>query len=618
MNPEEIKKKIQEARNQGVPDSVTFKYLNDKGLIPKEKIVQAQPVQAPVENSNNPTFAYTGQENPLQAGLKAAGNLPSSAYNLAKGLVSAVTNPIDTVKAIGNVAVGGVQKLVPGQQGKEESFDQFAKVLKDRYGSLDALAKTATEDPFAFGTDVLTLAGGGASLLGKTALLNKGISTVGKVATSPVVKTTEFVSPLVSKTSKYLTSQATGLNPETITELIKNPQAFKGVTSESRIQTANAVKDSLDTRLSELSGLGKEYQVLRDAPQVVTVPQGTIESVLNKYGVKIKDGQIQVNAESRPLSAVDKNAIQEFINVYGKENVLSSNGFLNTREALSKLAKYEQGKTDIATSISRDLRATYDELGKTQIKGLKEIDAQYAPERQLLSQVKKDIIDSKTGDLKDGAISKIANLTGKGKENLLKRMKEIVPDIEQRVKIMKSVEDIERTMGQKTGTYARAAITGGGLFTGNVPVIVVSILTQPQIAVPLLKGAGYVGQRAVPILNAVKSIVNDVNNFRIPSQLIDSDTGGLKAGLSIKPQIDLPKKFIAEDVAKKMDKFDDQILKEYIAKPNDSEVFQKMSELADNIGIDSINVRTDQLESFMKEVARIRNLTPTKIKVKAK
>ena len=152
----------------------------------------------------------------------------------------------------------------------------------------------------------------------------------------------------------------------------------------------------------------------------------------------------------------------------------------------------------------------------------------------MLSQVRKDIIDAKTGDLKDGAISKIANLTGKGKENLLARMKEIVPDIDQRVRIIKAVEDIERASGLKTGTYTRGLIAGGGALTGNIPAIIAAILTQPQIAVPILKGAGYVGQRAVPILRALRAIVDDVNNFRLPTPFIDEDTGGLNAGMSVK------------------------------------------------------------------------------------
>lgn len=541
MTQEELKQKIQEARAKGVPDEVTFKYLNDKGLIPQDKIITRQ--VTPIQETRTgveyqPTLSYSGQENPLQAGLKAAVNLPGSAYNLGKGIVSAVSNPLDTIKSIGKVAVGGVEKLLPGQQSNEESFNAFTDTLKKRYGSLDALAKTATEDPFAFGADVLSLVGGGASIVGKSGQLSNAISKVSKIATSPVTKTAEFVSPLVKQGSKYITSQFTGLNPETITELIKNPSAFKDVSPTARIETATAVKDALDSRLSDLSGLGKEYQVLRDSGQIVTIPEGTIKTVLNKYGLKLDDNnQILTTPESRPISAGDRIAIQDFINNYGNERVLSSNAFLNTREALSNLAKYDQAKTSVSTAISRDLRSVYDDLGKKQIKGLNELDTQYAPERQLLGQLKKDIFDAK-GELKDGAISKIANITGKGKEQFLGRVKEIIPDIEQRVNLLKATEDIERASGIKVGTYTRSALgAGGAIFgasTGNIPVLIGAILTQPSIAVPLLKGAGYVGQKAAPIVNALKSIANDVNNFRLPAQFIDQDTGQLKAGLSIK------------------------------------------------------------------------------------
>lgn len=539
MTPNEIKMKIEEARRQGVPDDVTFKYLNEKGLIPKDKIVTQevpQQIAQPEQNDGyNPTFGFTGSENPIQAGLKAAGNIPGSAFNLGKNIVSAIANPIDTLRGVKDIAVGGVQKLIPGQQDQEGAFDAFTKTLKNRYGSIEALAKTATEDPFAFGTDVVSLFGGGASILGKSSQFSKGVSAVASPVTKTASKVTDFVSPIIPKTSKYITSQATGLNPETITELVKNPKAFKNVTPEARIETAKAVKDTLDSRLTELSGLGKEYQVLREAPQTVVVPENTLSNVLNKYGVKLNnEKKIISSAESRPLSPGDKAALQDFIDNYGKEDVLSSNGFLNVREALSNLSKYDSTKTSLSTQISRDLRAAYDDIGKTQIKGLKELDSKYAPERQLLSQLKKDLIDPKTGELKDGAISKIANVTGKGKENLLARMKEIVPDIDQRIRVVKAIEDIERASGIKTGAYTRAIVGTAGVYTGNIPAIIGAILTQPQVAVPIFKGAGLVGEKALPVLRALKSIVDDINNFRLPSQLIDEDTGGLKAGLSVK------------------------------------------------------------------------------------
>jgi len=469
-----------------------------------------------------PTFPATGKENPIQAGLKATGNLPASAARFGKGFFDVVTNPIDTVKAVGSSVVGGVQKLIPGEQPQEEAFNQLTNSLKERYGSLEALQKTAVEDPFGFGTDILGLVTGGASLVGKAGAVSKAIGTTGRMATAPVKAGVTKAVEGVGTTARFGLSQSTGLNPETITQIIKNPQALKNVNPEIRVETAKAVGQALDDRLEELGGLGKGYEDIRNQAVPVSIPKNVIPTILGKYGVKLDDaGRIITTPESRPLSSVDRASLQDFIDNYGSQGNLTSNSFLNVREALSNLSRFEQGKTSLPQQIARDLRAEYDAVGKAQIRGLKELDQAYAPERQLLSQLKRDIFDPKTGDLKDGAISKIANITGKGKENLLERVKQIVPDIEERVKLIKTIEDIERASGFKTGTYIRGAVTGGGVLTGNVPVIISAILSQPEIAVPLLKGFGYTGQKARPILEGLKNIANDINNFKIPKPLIN-------------------------------------------------------------------------------------------------
>jgi hypothetical protein len=617
---------LQKAQRLGIkPSGSALSSTSTETLLQKAQRLGIKPaiVKNPA-NQNNSTFTFTGKESPIEAGFKAAGNLPSSFYNLGKGIVKAAVNPIDTITGVANVAAGGIRAgakaigITPtntlDQQKADEAFGAFAKVLKGRYGSLDALQKTAVEDPAGFATDILSVIGGGASLLGKGATVSNAISKVSKVATTPVSKVAGMTSSGIKSTARYATSQATGLNPETITTLVNNPKMFKGVTPEVRIETANVVKNALDTRLNELSGLGKEYQVLRDSRQVVTIPKNTISSVLNKYGIKLgADNKLVTSAESRPVSLGDRVAIQEFIDNYGNQRVLSTNAFLNTREALSNLAKYDTAKTNISTALSRELRYAYDQLGKKQIKGLDVIDTQYAPERQLLGQLKKDIFTPQ-GELKDNAISKIASVTGKGKENLLARMKEIVPDIEQRVNVIKAVEDIQRASGTKTGTYIRSIITGGGVFTGNVPVIVGAILTQPKIASALLRGYGLIGKKAEPILNAIKTIANDVNNFRLPKFFLDEE-GGLNAGLSVKRLVDLPKKFRADNIAKLMDKTDDAILSAYIKNPNDTNEFMKMTKLAEDFGINAMNIKTDQLERFMMDVAAERKLIPTELKV---
>jgi hypothetical protein len=472
--------------------------------------------------TSNVPFPSAKSDTGLVAGAKAVGNLPSSAFNLAKGVVGAVLSPIQTLTGIGNIALGGVGKLIPGQQKEEVAFDEFKNFIKQRYGSLENLQKTATEDPFGFGTDVASLFGGGAALVGRTGEAGALASRISKTATAPIRKTTEAVTQGIGSSARFATSQATGLNPETIQTIIKNPEAFKTPeTAANRVAVAQSVSEALDTRLNELSDLGSGYQSIRESSGNIQIPPTTIPSVLEKYGVKLDSkGKIVTSPESRPLSSVDRNSLQDFIDNYGKESSLTPNAFLNTREALSNLSKFEQGKTNLPQLIARDLRKEYDTIGKRDIAGLEGLDLEYAPERQLLGQLKKDIFDAQ-GELKSGAISKIANLTGKGKEQVLARIKELVPDIEQRVQILKAAEDIEAASGLKIGTYARAGAAVTGIVTGNIPVIIGAILAQPEIAVPLLRGAGLIGKNAAPIVNAIRAIAEDVNNFRIPAPVID-------------------------------------------------------------------------------------------------
>lgn len=487
------------------------------------------------------TFPAVTGESPLKAGLKALGNIPSSAIGLVKGIGSAILHPIQTIKGIGGVAVGGVQKLIPGQQAQEEQFNQFTTILKDRYGSLENLQRTATNDPFGFGTDILGVLQGGAAIAGKTAQLNKVLSAVAKTVTKPVAKTAGAITKGVQKTTKFGVSQATGLNPETITNIIDNPQAFsqEALKTATRQNLGSSVKEAIDTRLDNLSDIGSGYNTIRETPSVVTIPQGTVESVLNKYGIKVVDGKVKITAEAKPLTSADKIALEDFINVYGNEQQLSSNAFLNARQGLSQLSKYDAAKTGNLTPIARELRGIYDDFGKTQIKGLKELDELYAPEVKQLSQIKKDYL-TPTGEFKDGAINKIANLTGVGKEQVLNRLEKIVPGVEQRIKIVKAAEDIEKASGLKVGTYARGALQTGALVfgaaTGNIPVIITAIVSSPEIAVKLLKAYGYTNKTAQPIIKTLYGMANDVNNFRLPGQFqkyVEDYIKNPKLGMSI-------------------------------------------------------------------------------------
>ena len=153
------------------------------------------------------------------------------------------------------------------------------------------------------------------------------------------------------------------------------------------------------------------------------------------------------------------------------------------------MAKWESGKTDASTRLSKELRGFYDDAGKEQITGLKALDEAYGAEIRILKQVKKDYFD-KFGNFKDGAVNKIANLGGAGKQQVMDRLKKIVPDIEEQLNTLKAIEDIAYARERTVGTYARAVLGAGSVATGNVPGIIMAIVSTPDIAVPLLRRYG--------------------------------------------------------------------------------------------------------------------------------
>lgn len=165
------------------------------------------------------SFQASENDNPLQAGLKSLGNVPSSLLNLGKSLFSAISHPINTIKGIGNAFAGGIEEgynALVGEEGahntQTETFDALKGALNDRYGSLKNAQRTATNDPIGFGADVFSILEGGAGILGKTEELGNLVSKVG----GPVVDVGEKVLTAPAKLGAKVLGQSTGVGSEAV------------------------------------------------------------------------------------------------------------------------------------------------------------------------------------------------------------------------------------------------------------------------------------------------------------------------------------------------------------------------------------------------------------------
>lgn len=322
----------------------------------------------------------------------------------------------------------------------------------------------------------------------------------------PVLK---GASNFAKKTAKFGTSQATGFAPETIEQVVAKPGAFSrtAIREADRGEFAKDISKTISQERAAVSQQGKLYEPLRSAQGTVSVPKNTVVDTLAKYGLKVDGkGKIITSAESRPMSKTDIKQIEDFIKQYGSDK-LSNNAYFNAKQRLSQLSKYEQGRADTARSLARDLRGAYEQIGDKQIAGLQELDATYAPLRKQLSGLSKDYLNA-DGTLKDGAATKIANLNNKGREAVLERLEKVRPGIAGEIKVLRAIEDIENASGIKVGTYARGAIGAGALVTGNIPAAVAAVLSQPEIALQLLRGLGFTKQQMAQVAQILREQTN--------------------------------------------------------------------------------------------------------------
>lgn len=559
---------------------------NFKTLYPQVSKQYGSPAQetAQPQQSGGPAFPYAPGDTPLTAGLKSLGNLPGSAYDFAKGTVEGF-NPVHILNNVGQIGTGFGE--LANQEGLGKAFlDVLAGIPKAAYetlvpegvrdlisGDTQKAQEKFTNDPFGQAAPIVMAAVGGAKALdkvtgktiptpgggpvvpGKTmyvspagevsgagargmfsAAVDSAISKVGGAGASAVGKVASTAAaPLkpvmnaASSLTRSLASHLTSLAPETITQIVENPESFSKVAQDqmNRGSIFDDVAKGLDELENQYSENGKLYQAARSGPEIVTPPENFIRSVLEGKDYKFKiiedsnakaGYRVEADSNSFTRDTADLNAINNFVDNWGGKQKLTTNEFLNMRSDLAKMGKFgkEIGRNDAAELVSRDLRAKANEAMRPQISGLKDLDAATAPQIELLKRVRKDLLNG-DGSFKDNAISKVANALGK--ENLMERLEKVSPGIAKRLQILKAVEDIERAKGIKIGAYTRGALEGYGVVSGNIAAIATAIITNPTIAVPLIRGLSLSKAQLVGLLNVLKVVGGDVNNA--PSKILE-------------------------------------------------------------------------------------------------
>lgn len=233
-----------------------------------KKMLGAQPTeqQQPQAQEQPNLLQRTGS-----LALESASNIPSSAWNMVEGITQAAMSPMKTLQALSEVAFGGVEKLIPGEQSHEEKFNKFVDIYKERYGGLDELHKTIGSDPMGVFADMsMFVSGAGAAtskvgqIAGSERVAQAGsqISKVGAAVDPVNVAATGFGQVAGGKVAESLYTSAAKM--PTTKGVSKRKSAVNKALDEGLMPSEHGVK-----LLNELEGeLGSKIgKVVDDATE---------------------------------------------------------------------------------------------------------------------------------------------------------------------------------------------------------------------------------------------------------------------------------------------------------------------------------------------------------------
>lgn len=505
---------------------------------------------------SNPAGGYVGEA------AKTAYNVLPSFVNSLRGVVTSPTNVAKTVAQVPGAARGYAQEMGGGIQGGVKAavntlqeapraltqiglgvIPAIGKLLDPNTGvipndiyaaspfkgknvqqqaqnradvALQETQKTITEEPVQNILPLLMAGKAYAKSYGREAEFDKAI----QYAAKPVTVPSKAVGRLVTGVARSLAAREMGVQNETVKTVTNQPKEFstERIRANSRDDVVNNVDQSIKLRQDQISETGKEYGTIRASGAVVKVQPTWLGDSLKKNNWS--DGTVSIDQRGvvRPavkptrlanISPSEQGALKQFMDVWGGKQSLTADEFLDGRKFLDRWSKWQTGVqgTDQGKALFRNLHYDFNQQAQKQIPGLYELDKKYGPERAELSKLQNDYLNV-DGTLKDNASSKIANLTNKGREQVLARLEKISPGIGQQIRVMKAIEDINNASATKVGTYARGAIgagvgyvAGGGGLTGVGTAIIGMVLTHPQIATQLIRAYGYVNGVSGSILN---------------------------------------------------------------------------------------------------------------------
>lgn len=400
-----IKGNVAKMVTQGAPEADIDAYIKGEGT--SVDAIRAFTPQA--AQATDPSVVGVGPVGGSGTGAaigRTIANVPSSAAHAATDMVQPILHPVETVQNIGAIGKGVLQKfgIVSGDDAVKYA-DAVGEFFKERYGSVENIAKTLETDPVGALMDVSTiLSGGGTAAARAPGMVGK----VGQVA----AEAGRVIDPLtaVGKTVKG----GGALGAEVIGGMTGTGGKSLRLAAEAGAEGGTAAK----TFKENISGAVAPEQIVSEA-------KSALANIRAERGAEYRAGMAKVGADTTVLD------------------------FTKVDAALHKVQDIKNYKGQELSPSTKEIRA---DLGTT-IQEWKNLDPKEFHTAEGL-----DALKQKIGDIRDAAEpGSPAHLAADQVYNSIR--KTIIDQAPEYAKVMKGYEEastilkeIEKTLSLKNGT----------------------------------------------------------------------------------------------------------------------------------------------------------------------
>jgi hypothetical protein len=295
-----------------------IKNQDKQGTPEFETIAQAYQAAKQQEASK---FQFSGKE--------ALKNLPGSIVEEGKNVIGAITQPIQTLKGIGNLALGIAEKATDGVQSHEKYADALSDYYANKYGSKDAFLQELQNNPASILSDISMFVTGGASGAAKVASLSK-VGAKAAPALEKVAKVGTAIDPLnlAANTTMYGASKVI---PTSVAPVLYE-SAAKFSTTLSPAERTRITETALKNQIPlSYEGLGMVQSKLTDlGDKMDTLITNATDKNIKIPATKVLESLKDVKKQSGGFKIEAAQDIKEINNIekqfktYLKQNKITS------------------------------------------------------------------------------------------------------------------------------------------------------------------------------------------------------------------------------------------------------------------------------------------------------